>query len=131
MFSLKKLLEPLARQGVVALLVEEQVQVLHLGAVHPLVVDIGLHVQLPLQGVELGLPGLIAQPAHLREAQILRVQGKGRVGVIGIGVAPTTRQGGIVDREQLDKRLPRAQRPVDQIFQVEELARTETVIGTQ
>ena len=61
----------------------------------------------------------------------LRVQGEGRIGVVGVGVFPCTGHGGIVDRQYLDDALPGGGRPVDEPFQVVELTDAEILFRTE
>ena len=86
------------------------------------------------QGVE---PSLLATVAGIGlqprpdQAQVERMEGETRNGVVGIGVASRSRADRIVDRQQLYDPLPRSCGPVDQFPQVGEFARTETRRRTQ
>ena len=86
------------------------------------------------QGVE---PSLLATVAGIGlqprpdQAQVERMEGETRNGVVGIGVASRSRADRIVDRQQLYDPLPRGCGPVDQFPQVGEFARTETRRRTQ
>ena len=95
--------------------------------VDPFVVYFGECVQFVAQGAVL----VVLHDARGRQPDELRVQGEGRIGVVGVGVFPCTGHGGIVDRQYLDDALPGGGRPVDEPFQVVELTDAEILFRTE
>ena len=95
--------------------------------VDPFVVYFGEGVQFVAQGAVL----VVLHDARGRQPDELRVQGEGRIGVVGVGVFPCAGHGGIVDRQYLDDALPGGGRPVDEPFQVVELADAEILFRTE
>ena len=75
--------------------------------------------------------GLVVQFAHLFQTQELGVQGKGRVGVVGVGVLPRVGHRGVIDRKNLNNRLTGRGGPIDHQHQVVELTHTEALIGAE
>ena len=61
----------------------------------------------------------------------LRVQGEGGVGVVGIGIRPRAGHRGVVDRQDLDDALTSGRGPVNQLFQILELADSEAAFAAE
>ena len=95
--------------------------------VDTLVIYFGKGVQLAAQGAVL----VVLHDARGGQPDELRVQGEGRIGVVGVGVFPGAGHGGVVDWQYLDDALPGGGRPVDEPFQVVELADAEILFRTE
>lgn len=72
--------------------------------VDTLVIYFGKGVQLAAQGAVL----VVLHDARGGQPDELRVQGEGRIGVVGVGVFPGAGHGGVVDWLYLDDALPGA-----------------------
>ena len=62
------------------------------------------------------------QTTESLQIQIMRMKGKGRHNIIGIGIAPGMRCRSIIDRQYLDHFHPRQYSPVDQPPEIAEVA---------
>ena len=124
-------LELLRGEALLALLQIECAEVFVLRIIDLLVVDFGEGIQLAAQLLEAGCRLLVLELAHIRQVQELRVQGEGRVGVVGVGVLPSAGHRRIVHGQNLDNRLTRRGGPINHQLQVVELAHTEAVVRAQ
>ena len=119
----RKALVALAARRASAVALEGLAEQLPLGVVHPFVIHLRKGVQLVAQLAVL----LVLLDAGLGQPQELRMQGEGRVGVVGVGVLPRAGHRGVVDRQQLDHPLPRGRGPVDEQLQVRKLTDAEAL----
>ena len=127
----KELLEGLALHRLAALLGIKLTEILELGIVHALVVDLRQSVELFLQGIEVCLALGILQSRQLTEVGVLGMEGIDTDGVIGIAVLPGVGHVGIVDRQHLQHALLGLRTPVDHLLQVAEVAHAETALAAQ
>ena len=107
----------------------DEAQIVPLGLCDALVVNLRQSVQLLLQGVELLHLLLVAQFAHGIEIDVGRMQGKGGVGIVRVGVCPCTRHGGVVDGQELNDAHAGALCPIDHDGDVSELADAEALLA--
>ena len=61
----------------------------------------------------------------------LRMQGKGAYGIVGVGILPAARHGGVVHRQQLDNALAGLHGPVHQFLEVVEFSHAEAVLRAE
>ena len=99
----------------------------HLGFGHTRPVNLREGVQGRLLG---GESGCLAD-AQVLQAQVQRVQRKGRDGTVRVGILPFAAAGGVVHRQQLDDALAGCHRPIDQRPQIAKIADAEIVGGAQ
>ena len=112
-----------------ALLGEDFAAVGHLALVDALVVYLGQSVELGGKVVVvLHALGVLQRP-QLLQTQVHRVQGEGRVGVVGVRVGPGARHRRVVDGEELQEGLTRLRAPVNHLFEVDEVAHAEVALG--
>ena len=128
---LEELLEGLALHHLAAFLSIEFAQILHLGIVHPLVVNLRQGVQFFLQSVVVGLACLVLEGRQLAQVGILRMQGIDADGVVRIGILPGMSDVRIVDGEYLQHALLRLGAPVDHQLQVAEVAHAEATLAAE
>ena len=74
----KERLELLRRKHLLALLLKQQTEILQLGVVHALVVDLRQSVQLLAQHLEAVCLQLVVQSGQLAQVGVLRMQGEDR-----------------------------------------------------
>ena len=127
----EELLEGLALQDGLALLLVERPQILQLRIVHPLVVDLRQGVQFQSECLELRLQRLVLQGGQLAEVGILGMECIDADRVIGIGVLPGVGHVRVVDGQHLQHALLRLGTPVHHQLQVAEVTHTETPLTAQ
>ena len=127
----EELLEGLALQDGLTLLLVERPQILQLRIVHPLVVDLRQGVQFQSECLELRLQRLVLQGGQLAEVGILGMECIDADRVIGIGVLPGVGHVRVVDGQHLQHALLRLGTPVHHQLQVAEVTHTETPLTAQ
>ncbi len=109
----------------------EQSQVLRLRCGYAFVIDLWKFVEFAPKTVELRLTLFVAQFSDFGRTDIERMQSERRVGVVGIGILPSSGHSGIIDRQNLYDVLSAPLAPVGKQAQVGELADTETLFRAQ
>ena len=106
-------------------------QIIHLGVVYTLVVDLRQGVQLFPDDFEAQTLLLVLDGGQLSQVCILWMQGIDTDGIIRIGILPGVGDGGIVDREYLQHALLGLVAPVDEHFQVAKVAHAKAALTSQ
>ena len=108
------------------LLFEQQAQILALGVVHTLVVNLRQGVEFLAQCLHAFLRFGILQFGQLAKVGILRMKGVYTYTVIWIGVSPCVGDGGVVDGKYLNDALIGLGSPVNHHLEVAEVSNSET-----
>ena len=118
-------------QRLLTILCINSLQVVVLGIIDTLVVDLGQRIQLGTQLLELSRLLLILELADCLQMQILRMECEGRIGIVGVGILPRAGHRRIIDRQNLNDRLPRSSGPIHHLLQIIELTHTKALLRTQ
>ena len=110
---LKPLFELPRVQGLLTPFFKDLTDIVELHTLHRFIVGIVQRIQFSLLPQEGRHPFLVTQRPKSFEVEILRMQGESGNDVIGIGVAPRTGSGGIIDGQQLDDLHPRSHSPIN------------------
>ena len=117
--------------GAVGTLAEYRVQILVLGAVHTLVVNLWQCVQFLAQVFHAAAFRLVVDWRELPQVGILRVKGEDAYAGIGVTVGPCVCGRGVVYGQYLQDPLPGFGYPVHHALQIAEVSHAETALGAQ
>ena len=126
-----KVLVLLALHHLFAFFAEGEAEIVTLGLVHTFVVNLGQCVKLAEGFLVFLLLGGVGKRAYLAQIDEHRVEGIDRDGLVGVGVYPTSRHGGVVDGQNLQGALTGLYGPVNHFLQVAEVADTLAAFGTE
>ena len=128
---LEECLELSRSQHILPFLVEDDVQILRLGIVDTLVVDLRQSVEFLTESLKLLALSLIGNRRQLSQVGVLRVESEDRDTAVRIAVGPCMCNRRVVDRQNLQHALMSLCDEVDHLLQIAEVAHAEAVLAPQ
>ena len=113
------------------LLLEEFVQIVHLGRRHALIVYLRQCVELVAQRLVVAAALGILEGRQLAKVHILRMEGVDADAIIGIAVLPRVGDAGVIDGQHLDDAQPHLIGPVDHQLKVAKVAHAKAALRAQ